>query len=62
VVDKGEIGVDQFATCVCWWIVSELATVMIQPTGVRDPGRAIVIDIVSFIANMLAATTTSAWK
>jgi hypothetical protein len=35
---------------------------MIPPTGVRDFGRVIVVDIVSFIAGMLAATTIWAWK
>ncbi len=36
----------------CWCNISELATAMIPPTGVRDSGRAIVVDIVSFIAGM----------
>ncbi len=31
---------------ICWCNISELATAMIQPTGVRDSGRAIVVDIV----------------
>jgi hypothetical protein len=50
----------------CWCNISELATVIIRaiikPTGVRDSGRAIVVDIVSFIAGMRAATTIWAWK
>jgi hypothetical protein len=46
----------------CWCNISELATVMIPPTGVRDSGLAIVVDIVSFIAGMWAATTIWAWK
>ncbi len=46
----------------CWWNISELATAMIQPTRVRDLGQAIVVDIVSFIAGMLAASTIRAWK
>ncbi len=64
VVDRGEIGVDQFASRVqrCWWNISELATAMIPPTGVRDSGLAIVVDNVSFIAGMRAATTTWALK
>ncbi len=64
VVDTGEIGVDQFATRVqlCWWNISELATAKIPPTNVGDSGRAIVVDIVSFIAFMRAATTIWAWK
>jgi hypothetical protein len=41
----------------CWCNISELATGMIPPTGVRDFGRAIAVDIVSFIAGMGAATT-----
>jgi hypothetical protein len=35
---------------------------MIPPTGVRDSELAIVVDIVSFIAGMLAETTIWAWK
>ncbi len=46
----------------CWCNISELAMVMIPPTGVRDSGRAIVVDIVSYIAGMRAATTIWAWK
>jgi hypothetical protein len=55
VVDTCEIGFDQFATTqyrACWWIISELATVMKPPTGVIDSGWVIVVDIVSFIASM----------
>jgi hypothetical protein len=64
VVDTGEIGVDQFASkySPCWCNISQLTTVMIPPTGVRDSGRAIVVDIVLFIAGMLAATTIWTWK
>jgi hypothetical protein len=29
----------------CWWNISELAPAMIQPTGVRDSGLVIVVDI-----------------
>ncbi len=42
--------------------ISELASAMITPTGVRDSGRAIMADIDSFIAGMQAATTIWAWK
>jgi hypothetical protein len=35
---------------------------MILPTGVRASRRAIVVDIVSFIAGMWAATTIWEWK
>ncbi len=64
VVNTGEICVDQFASeySPYWCNISELATAMRPPTGVRDTGRAIVVDIVSFIACMPAATTIWAWK
>ncbi len=64
VVDTGEIGVEQFAVRVQSLLVhiSELAMAMIPTTGVRDSGRAIVVDIVSFITGTRAATTRWAQK